>query len=580
MVILNGKKLHSVVLSHESVDRLKENVKACIVLAILSFVPFSYLTQRGFSDELAKIMAGTFLVVGFVIYFLVFDTRIHFFRRFLTYVVSRLANFFVFLYLAIAIIIILLAILFILHRDFLLVLKPVYIIMLFFSCLLGMHLGLLFTSNNLARLWDQGLLYTMIMFLICDFFVISVLYLYNEQIQGALLRCALLTTLLSFSSMHVFIKRLLVKIRILEKNMLDMQELTPKEKATWIYNWIRGGRIWTSLAVLFLNRCVRNKLLKLSPKEICKVRCRILFRRGEHDKVIEIAQTCSAEEKSSVLISLEALSYLQKGKITQAFDILSRAREADSSRVLSMQNPHFPLNIGYICWHEGRIDQAIEFGRAALQIDPTCPLALNNQAFFVAEKARLDFAEGRSKERLHRDLKGAAGLLRKTFEEVDKYCFATLRDTEAYIYLLRGEVGLAKEIFLNTAVVRVASRIHLAIIYMMGTQLYERSECYLRRALSQLAGRTWSRNYRLAQHLLQLIEDSRRDGVVFNEELAFYHDRTLKQIPSSARTYAEGKQRVGVLTQLRPVTFVANELSMEYLPRMPKKGERFCTLSF
>ncbi len=572
------RKVHTYLFSSSSSRGLIENIKASVILVVLSFIPFKYFTQRGYSESVGRLFAGTFFVLGFVVYFLVLDTDIYFFRRFLTAIVSRLSRAYILIYALITSSMLLSLTYFYLNKDFLLLSNPAYLAVLLFSFLIGIHLGILFTSNNLAKLWDQGLLYTLIIFLVCNCFIVFLIYLYNQTIQGPLLRGSVLVTLTTFLLIHLFIKRLIARVILLEKNLLDMEKSRAEGRATLMYNWIRDGKIWRVRTVRFLNSLLGNVLLKISRRESCKIKCRILYRRKKFDAVIETATEFLKKDKSNVLVSLKALSYMQKGEPELAFDVLLKARKADLARGEADQSPYFPLNIGYLYWQKGDIDQAIEYSDQAVKIDPHCPMALNNKAFFIAEKARLDFASERSEERLNESLQKASELIRKAFESVDKYCFATLRDTEAYIHLLRGDLETAKDIFLQTAVARVASRVHLAIIYMKGSQIYERSECYLRRALSQLGRNTRNRYYKFAQHLLVLIRNARREGIVFNEEIVFYYNRNLHEIPPTAMTYAKQRQIVGLLTQVRPLTLFANVLSRKFWPRTPMKHETICRL--
>jgi tetratricopeptide (TPR) repeat protein len=537
--------------------RFWEILRAYVVILLLTFIPYKFLSDKGFEMSQVRLVSGIFFSVFLFGYLCVFDTRLFLFRRLAVGLLNLGTKYRVVLYVMLVGLMVLAVSS--IHggqdaavssidgsQDARRIADPLVIPFILVPTLIGLHLGILFTSNNLSRIWLKGSLPTTFLLILFLFFILSAMHLYAGPRQDMLIRLSSLILAGTFFLTHIYIKLRVRRLSIIEANWLDLQVSSSGKPATRYYNWIRDGRLlWACFHFAAHRYVFLNLLMHLKKEDQYKVSARIRYRLGWYEAVLRLLRR--AERKrigSDVLVSLKGLSYLQLGDIDRALEIFCAAFHKDSKKPLEKRNPYFAFNLGYLLWAKSEpgenLQEAVRYTEETLRINPQCAMAHNNLACLKAEQARLKYKSNRKEFR--RLLDEASESAKIAFEYVEEYYYSTLRDTKAYIAMLRKDYQTAKEELLKTAPVDTDSRIHLALILMTESEIYDKSECYLKRVLSILRKKPWHRNYKLATHLLNLISSARRKKA-FNEEILFYFDQL--NIPSSAYAPAKHDRRLG-----------------------------------
>jgi hypothetical protein len=102
----------------------------------------------------------------------------------------------------------------------------------------------------------------------------------------------------------------------------------------------------------------------------------------------------------------------------------------------------------------------------------------------------------------------------------------SLAHVEGLVALLKLDYRTAIRYFAASMLAEAhnGSRFHLALVHMVGTRTYYRAEYQLRQILRDLSSTDENhRFHRLVRHNLARIETAREDGMMFNEDLIFYH---------------------------------------------------------
>ncbi len=530
------------------IDRFWEIFRAYIVTLFMTFILYKYFLNQGYEIDQVKFISGIFFVIFLFLYLSSFDTRILFVRRFSVSLLNLVGKYRKIVYLILICLIVLSVRSSYLNQDWMQFKTLRFFVALPLSIFIGLPLGILLSSNNLSRMWVDRSVPLIILFILFLFFVLSSICLYAGTDQYILFRISILIILITFLVMHLYIKFRIWRMTIIEINVADLHEVpTSGRPVTKYYNWIRDGKVVGAFLHLMLNRSILyNQLIEIERKDCYKVMARILYRWGWYRLVLRLVERARKKEISSdVFTSLKALSCFQLGKDTKALETLTNAYRAECKKPIKDRDVYFAFNLGYIYWARSEmtdnLSEAIRYTEEVLRIQPKCALSHNNLAFFKAEQARLNYDES-DPSKFKKQLSEASKSIEKAFEYVEKYYYSTLVDTKAYIKMLEGDFNGAKGILLKIAASDIGSRIHLALIFMTESEIYDKSECYLNRVLTKLHKQPWHRNYRIAKHLLKLIDEA-KGGKAFKKNLLFYYH--MGEIPASAYATAQLNAKLG-----------------------------------
>jgi predicted Zn-dependent protease len=166
-----------------------------------------------------------------------------------------------------------------------------------------------------------------------------------------------------------------------------------------------------------------------APETVHSFLAELGFRTSRYDVALDqYTQLLASHPKSAELYSHIAIVYVQKGDLPNAIANFKMAMTLSPHRFTSVALLARTLN------QAGRTTEAIQFYRAALKISPQDSLVLNDLAFLIAETGtNLDEA-----------LKLAKQAVGEAPGEI------TFADTLGWIYLKKGQVDSALQVFRNT----------------------------------------------------------------------------------------------------------------------------------
>jgi|GEM_PF-5596327 len=403
---------------------------------------------------------------------------------------------------------------FVRSQDFLHLRNGLLVVCLLAAIQTGMFVRNVTISMHLVRLWRRTNLLKLIVTLSLVFYFYCFVGLYELVPLRALLEVSVLGFILGVS-----VAQILVHIQARRALYRDMsiqdweRQKRPQPKAKKIYRMIQRGKLARANLLLLLWK------RRLSEKDICKIKCRIWHRRREFDKVIAEADRFLRTDRSDVVLNLKALSLTARGDYSAAREVLEDAQNYERAHGVKERNPYVPLNLGYICWQENRIDDAIEYTKEASLIDQRCPLAWNNWAFFLCEKAILG-TEPRS-EAFYKNLEEADRHVKQAFKYAAFSCYSALLDTQGLIYLLSDKFAKALECFSRVQFINKHTCLHLGVFFMIDTKTYFRSEYFLTKAMQGLRDAHPAKTYRLATRNLARILAA-RDKEYFTQDIVFH----------------------------------------------------------
>lgn len=413
----------------------------------------------------------------------------------------------------------------------------------------------LIRPSDIARL-TETLITLPIALLIAPFIVISGLIMI---FQGyASIRAIVAAQILVYSALYIFIDLRLSRKRnqldYIEKNLEDVIWAHPLKPAASIQKGepadadstkalirahIKTGRLEYARKVLKLHGD------KLPPKEITKVKCRILYREKRFSEVLTAIDNYN-QERSDVLVSLKALSMLRMGKVEEARNAL---QEAIDSPDRVKRNPYLYLNRGIVKRYlndlpgaiedtdlansiyraqenaeEGRDTAAIHEAHISepAEAERDCPLALNNKSYFGCLRLLEEYPA--SKQTMSGELGEYLVDCCHAIRIMPDYAYASLSDTLGFICLLQRKFDLAGRLF--TKALKLAgspsAMNHLAVLYMIDAPNYTRSQYFLDAAILSLRENPSDPEYKIACLNRNRINEAKKSGTVFNDNIIYY----------------------------------------------------------
>lgn len=269
-----------------------------------------------------------------------------------------------------------------------------------------------------------------------------------------------------------------------------------------------------------------------------EINCKLNDRLRRHRKAMKVARIGEdflrkeGERSSLDLINMQALSLFKYGRIKEARLKLEEAIKKHP------HHPYFWLNLALICWHMDKLDEAEDMNNRVLEIDGRCPLALRNKALFLSEKLVLEHREneGIPSQSLSPVIR-YIDMAKRVSEDRYHYVVPAIIDTLGYVELLRGNYRKAARYFLD-AVLKEShndSRLHLALLFMIGASTYLRAEYHLKKVLFDLVINKKNKIYKLAlKNLENRIQEARARSIVFKKNIVFYGFLRDEDIPELA----------------------------------------------
>ncbi len=556
---------------------LLDNIRACVFSILVAFIPYKYCINYVDNSLLTTVSVILVFIITPVIYFLLFNTQIYFIHRLLIWIISRLYKAKKLFY-PLSLVVVIITLANFMYNGFYSTFyhslsnnSLLWCIILALSVIVGACIGIIISSNNLSKLWVNGLLYSVMIVLFTSEYLLIIFVLYQPQLKYSIINTSLMVSSLTVFSLNFIIRHRITVLENIEMNIWDLQTLRVNDRLPTLYKWIRKGNIWGPTILLKINKLLNNYYYKLSEKNKCKIRCRILFRRRKFDRVLKEAKSfLNKGNNSDVLTSLIGLSLIELGRREEAMDHILKAHNSILRERPRKPSAYFPFYLGYLFWQEKKIAEAIRYNEMALSIDPECPMALRNKALYISEIARNEYITNNSMIDAKLLLNNALRVIQKADSSTDDYSFASIKGTEAYIYLLLKDFDKAKEILEKTAAFDIPSRIFLAILHMRKTEIYKTSQCYIRKALYMTHKNKWNMNYQFASHLLDIIVKS-VGKYSYNDDIVYYYDQSISEIVSKCLISDSQKPKIGRSNHFKPKELVYYFKDSAFLPKVLRK---------
>jgi len=320
---------------------------------------------------------------------------------------------------------------------------------------------------------------------------------------------------------------------------VSMRDEDVKVNSTYlrlVFNLYKHGRL--ILAVFLFNFYELFRRWRKN-KDYYKIKCGIYYRLHRYERIGTMVDSALRRVGfSPTLVNFKTLSLAHRGEVSTALAELKNGLKK------SPDNTHLMVSLGYVYWQNNQIDEALNIVRKALDIHPNCPLALRSEAHYLCDEALLRYRKHPVQFQHNLDL--ARERIEKAWEIKGKG-FVIIDHVLGYVHLLRGEYAKAADIF-SKCIIKGShngSRLHLALIFMIGSSTCYRAEYHLRRAwydlIAKIARRQGTRRHRFFKLVTKNLTRVRRiiqekGRIVFNENIIFYHLAEDPVLPEQAVT--------------------------------------------
>jgi tetratricopeptide (TPR) repeat protein len=305
-----------------------------------------------------------------------------------------------------------------------------------------------------------------------------------------------------------------------------------------------GGKNPTTRAILDLLLRGRIRLAQAAlswlyhdyDRDYYKLACRVRYYLQDYAGAISVARSHLASpqySKSATLASLTALSMSHLGLVEEAENLLKRALDDTSAAEVGNQAAaYFQVNLSRIAWQRGDVDRALQLLETVSAQDPfkVCPQICRMRARYLCDKILHDlYGQPNSvvaSEFITDKLKSVESILAASREELEARGQISFVHLDGLVALLRRNYDVAVRHFADAILCEghCGSRLHLALIHMIGTRTYHSAEYQLKATLAGLThvydGNSFKRQ---VLRNLSRIRAARSEGVVFNEDIVYYH---------------------------------------------------------
>lgn len=411
-----------------------------------------------------------------------------------------------------------------------------FLIALVISIIWGTLARLVFSSSSIEGVWTASQINRLGLILLASLWLILVCLLHFSPTVATFLRTVLLGLIIGFCTGTLVLTLFLgARYRAqfglamipheLETQVGTEEDDRVTERRRKLKSLILSKR--RLLALLY--SIVHPKLIS-DKRERTVALCRVMY-VSRCPRYANWLANRSGIKNSGRLTSIKALSMRALWKHDKGLEVI---RECNSWQ----DNPYLLLNAGLISYEVGRIEEALDLTKAARKKAPDCPLLLNNEAYYLTEKAVATYTSTRAVD--ERDFRNALFEAKKLTERAmtlqinDLWTTASIQDTIGYIgLLLGGEDAMKSPSILEKAIsVNTAAKYHLALFLMVGLPSFSHAESLLN-AVVRNSKRTGERMlYDLAICNLDKIRLARAKRLVLRSRAIRFHRLKLDDMPS------------------------------------------------
>ncbi len=226
-------------------------------------------------------------------------------------------------------------------------------------------------------------------------------------------------------------------------------------------------------------------IAKTDSKNFYKITLRYLYRKKSFEKVVDVSNFCIEKLKyqSDTILGIKSLSLLNLGQTNEARILLDNAIGSTSSS----DNHYLWLYSANIYWHLDDLDEAVTRVKKSIILSSQsntkieCPIAYRNLAYYMVEKAMLEYRKDNNLDLFNialgnaeREINYAANLIYGNYRS---YNFGSILHTKGLILFLQENYQKSMYCFLKSINQKftIGPRFHLGFASLMGASSTNRA---------------------------------------------------------------------------------------------------------